>query len=67
LDSNKEVYIEKLISLIVDSEINSITVMKMEVPCCNGLLQIAQVAVNESKRNIQLNSITVGMQGDIKN
>lgn len=34
LDSNKDVYIEKLIMMIEEAKIQSITVLMMEVPCC---------------------------------
>jgi hypothetical protein len=41
LDSNKDVYAGKLVSLINDAGINTLTVMKMEVPCCSGIEQMA--------------------------
>ncbi len=66
LDSNKGVYVEKLIALINEAEVKSITIMKMEVPCCGGLLQMAQIAIKEAVRKIPLQTITVGIQGDIK-
>jgi NAD-dependent dihydropyrimidine dehydrogenase PreA subunit len=34
LDSNKDVYLEKMIRLIDNARVNTITVMIMEVPCC---------------------------------
>ncbi|MCX6257491.1 MAG: 4Fe-4S binding protein [Bacteroidia bacterium] len=66
LDSNKEIYIEKITRMIDESLLNTITVMKMEVPCCSGLLQIAQIASRDAKRKIPVKSITVGIQGDIQ-
>ncbi len=65
LDSNKEVYLQKLIRMINDAKINTIIVMKMEVPCCNGILSLAQEAVNQSERKVPIKSITVGVQGEI--
>jgi NAD-dependent dihydropyrimidine dehydrogenase PreA subunit len=67
LDANKEIYVEKLVAMINQAEINSITVMKMEVPCCSGLLQIADIAVKQSGKNLQIKSITVSLQGEILN
>jgi NAD-dependent dihydropyrimidine dehydrogenase PreA subunit len=66
LDSNKEVYVEKLISLIDNSGIKSVTVLKMEVPCCGGLLQIAQTAIQQAKRNIPVHAVTIGIDGEEK-
>ncbi len=65
LDSNKEVYIEKLISLVSQAKINTLTVMKMEVPCCSGIEQMAVQAVKLAGRKVPVKSITVGIKGDI--
>lgn len=65
LDSNKEIYINKLISLIDDAKINTITVMKMEVPCCGGILQMAQIASEQASRKVPIKSITVSISGEI--
>lgn len=65
LDANKEIYIEKLVALIDESKINTITVMKMEVPCCGGILQMAQIASQQASRKVPIKSITVGISGDI--
>lgn len=65
LDSNKDIYLEKLIRLIDDSKVNTITVMIMEVPCCGGLLQLVLNATKSSSRKVPLKAITVGIQGEI--
>ncbi len=65
LDSNKEVYIDKLVALIDDSKINTITVMKMTVPCCGGILQMAQIALQQATRKVPIKSITVDITGKI--
>ncbi len=66
LDSHQDVYVDKLKTMINDSNINTITVMIMEVPCCGGLLQMAMTAVQEANRKIPVKMIKMGMQGDIK-
>ncbi len=65
LDSNKEVYLEKLVRLINEARINTLTVMKMEVPCCGGIEQIALKAAETASRKVPIKSITVGVQGNI--
>lgn len=65
LDSNKEVYIEKLVHLINEAQINTLTVMKMEVPCCGGLLQLAQMAMEQASRKVPLKLMTVSSSGEV--
>jgi NAD-dependent dihydropyrimidine dehydrogenase PreA subunit len=65
LDSNKEVYVEKLISLINNSKVNTITVVKMEVPCCGGILQLVNMALQSSSRKVPVKSITISVSGEI--
>lgn len=65
LDSNKEVYVEKLVSMINDSKIDTLTVAIMEVPCCGGLVQIAKLARQSAERNIPIKVITISIKGEI--
>lgn len=66
LDSNMEIYTEKIRQMVNYSDINTLTVMIMEVPCCGGLLKIARDALNASERKIPIKLIIVGIRGDIK-
>ncbi len=65
LDSNKESYIQKLTSMISDTKINSLTVVIMEVPCCGGLLHMAQTARSNAGRNIPIKQAIVSIQGEV--
>ena len=65
LDSNKEVYVEKIATMIDSSKINTLTVVIMEVPCCGGLIQIARKAVERAERKVPIKQIVVGVEGDI--
>jgi hypothetical protein len=65
LDSMQEVYIDKITSLIDDAEINTLTIMIMQVPCCRGLVGLVQKAVSDSKRKIPIKYMVVGIQGEI--
>lgn len=66
LDSNKESYIAKIIEMIDSAEINTLTVVIMEVPCCGGLIQLVQTAAQKASRKVPIKKIVVGVQGDIK-
>ncbi len=65
LDSNQDLYVEKLTAMIDEAEINTLTVAIMEVPCCGGLLYLAKKARDWAHRNIPIKLIMVGVQGDI--
>ena len=65
LDSNKEIYLDKMIRLIDDAGVNTISVMIMEVPCCGGLLQLVISATQRAVRRVPVKAITVGIQGEI--
>ncbi|MCF8368061.1 MAG: 4Fe-4S binding protein [Bacteroidales bacterium] len=65
LDSNLESYVSKLTSMINDAQINTMTILRMEVPCCGGLVQMAQMAAQQAGRKIPLKEIVVGVQGDV--
>ncbi|MFX1391391.1 MAG: ATP-binding protein [Promethearchaeota archaeon] len=65
LDQGKEVYIEKIRSLIDDAKINTLTVAIMEVPCCGGLLALAQEGAKRASRKVPIKYVVVGIQGNI--
>ncbi len=65
LDSHLEVYVDKLTSMINDANINTITVMIMEVPCCGGLLHMAMDAVKQASRKIPVKMIKMSLHGEV--
>ncbi len=65
LDSNIPAYIDKLATMIDMAKINTLTVLVMEVPCCSGLIRIAQVALEKAQRNVPLKVIELSVSGDI--
>jgi len=65
LDQGKEVYVEKIKSLIEDSKINTLTVAMMEVPCCGGLLALAQEGAKRANRKVPIKYVIIGVQGNI--
>ncbi|MBZ5587339.1 MAG: 4Fe-4S ferredoxin [Acidobacteriia bacterium] len=65
LDSHQDVYLEKLVAMIDEGEVASLTVMVMEVPCCGGLVQLARAACARASRHVPLRVSVVGIRGDI--
>ena len=56
----------KLTEILRRSDIKSLTVLHMEVPCCSGLTHMARQAVLQSGKGIALKEITLGIKGEIK-
>jgi hypothetical protein len=65
LDGGQENYVEKLTALIDNAKINTLTVLIMQVPCCGGLLSLAQQAAAQAKREVPIKCVVVGIQGGI--
>ncbi len=65
LDDGQDIYLEKLIALIDDAQVSSITVMIMEVPCCRGLLNLVSEAATQATRKVPIRYVIVGIQGNI--
>lgn len=65
LDSHQEIYLQKLISMIDDAKIRSLDVMVMEVPCCSGLVRLAQQATAQAQRSVPVRCRVVGVRGEI--
>jgi ferredoxin len=65
LDTNRESYVQKLTAMIDGAQINTLTVMIMEVPCCGGLIQLAEAARDAASRNIPIKKIVLSIKGEI--
>lgn len=65
LDEGQEIYREKITALVDEAQINTLTVMIMEVPCCGGLLRLAQSAVEQASRKIPVKSKVVSLRGEL--
>jgi ferredoxin len=63
LDEGKDVYREKITALVDHAQINTLTVLMMEVPCCRGLLVLAQKALEATHRKIPLKAVIVAIDG----
>ena len=65
LDSQQEMYAEKIKAWLEEAKINTLSVLIMQVPCCMGLLSLAQQAVQASSRKVPIKSIVVSIGGEI--
>jgi len=65
LDEGREIYQDKITAMVDHAQIASLTVAMMEVPCCRGLLAMAQAAIARAHRSVPLKAIIVSI-GDGK-
>jgi hypothetical protein len=60
-----EFYVRKLAEIVRMAEPRSLTVVRMEVPCCSGLTRIAQHALGLAESDTPLTDVTVGIGGEV--
>lgn len=65
LDQGTDIYVQKLVKLIDQSRVNTITVVIMEVPCCGGLSQMVKMATQMASRKVPVKEVVIGIKGDI--
>ena len=58
-------YTEKLTAIIQQNDIQSVTILRMEVPCCGGLEMAAKKALQNSGKFIPWQVVTIGIDGKI--
>lgn len=58
-------YTEKLTEIISQNEIKSLTVVRMEVPCCGGIEHAAVTALKNSGKFIPWQVVTISTEGAI--
>lgn len=64
LDDN-DYYKEKLTDIFKRNNLKSITVVRMEVPCCGGIVNSVRSAILESKKIVPYNEIVISTDGRI--
>lgn len=63
LDVGKEIYVDKLTYIFSNMNINSITILIMQVPCCSGLVALVKEAMEKSLNKIDLKVIVLSIEG----
>ncbi len=59
-------YSEKLTQILAANDIKSVTVARMEVPCCGGLEFAVRQSIASSGKDIPLEVVTIGTDGSIR-
>ena len=63
LDQDLAAYVEKLARIFSQHRIKSITVARMEVPCCGGTVMVVRKALEQAGMDIPLKTVIVGIDG----
>ncbi len=58
-------YAEKLTAILMNNNIKSVTVVRMEVPCCAGLANAAISALQNCKKMLPWQVVTISVDGKI--
>ena len=58
-------YSEKLTEILRNNDIQSVTILRMEVPCCGGLEMAAKKALQASGKFIPWQVVTISIDGKI--
>lgn len=57
-------YVDKLAAIIQANDTPKVTVAIMEVPCCRGLQMLAAEAVKKSGREVAVETVVIGIDGN---
>jgi NAD-dependent dihydropyrimidine dehydrogenase PreA subunit len=63
LDADIDGYIDKLAEIFIRHTIKSVTVARMEVPCCGGVRYVAEKALEKAGKTIPVEEKTISIQG----
>ena len=58
-------YADKLTAILENNDIKSLTVVRMQVPCCGGIVNAVKKALLQSGKLIPWNIITISTNGEI--
>lgn len=58
-------YVDKLTAILQNNNIKDVTVVRMEVPCCQGIVKALQTAMMNSGKCIPWQAVTISTNGQI--
>ncbi len=65
LDADLDDYVDRLAAIISRHEIRSITVVRMEVPCCSGTRFVVDRAIERSGKHVPVVDQTISIRGEV--
>ncbi|MEO5358510.1 MAG: hypothetical protein H7844_14615 [Nitrospirae bacterium YQR-1] len=64
---NGQAYLDKFTEIFTNMQLNKVSCLRMEVPCCGGLTAILNEAINRSGKDIPFYETIIGVKGDTLN
>ena len=61
-----QAHLKKLTDILSQSQVKSLKVVHMEVPCCFGIVQMARQALQLSGKDIPFEDVTIGVRGEVQ-
>ncbi len=61
-----QAYLEKLSRIFAANDIRSVTVVRMEVPCCGGISVAARRSLAASGKDVRFTDVVVGVDGAVR-
>jgi len=65
LDRATDLYVEKLAAVFKSHSIRSVTVVRMEVPCCGGTTELVRQALRSAGKEIPVEEHVISLNGEI--
>ncbi len=65
LDDEQNIYVDKLAQIFETQDIQSVSIVHMEVPCCGGVESIVRAAMQKVNKNITMKDYTISLQGEL--
>jgi Fe-S-cluster-containing hydrogenase component 2 len=62
---DRELYVDKFTEIFKQNDIRSVTVVVMEVPCCQGMPMIVKAGLKAAGASVPVETVVVGVRGDI--
>ncbi len=62
---DQEASVEKLTAILQGNDIQEITIVNMEVPCCFGLVQVVRQALENAGKSLPVTICTLGTEGQV--
>ncbi len=59
-----EMYVDRFAEILRDCNLNSITILIMEVPCCSSMNVILRRAIEKAKVNVPVEQVTLSVRGE---
>lgn len=65
LDTDIDSYTDKLANIFENQDIQSVTIVRMEVPCCGGVEMIVKEALQKAQKTMLIKDYTISINGEL--